>query len=62
MNTLGDDLLKGAKGAAAFTGLPVSQIYRLTEEGRIPCIRMGFTLYYRKSELDAAFRSAASNG
>jgi excisionase family DNA binding protein len=59
---LSDDLVKGAKGAADYVGLSQRQIYRMTEQGMLPVIRKGKNLFYRRSELDAAFRSGAANG
>ncbi|MAM39545.1 MAG: helix-turn-helix domain-containing protein [Erythrobacter sp.] len=61
---LGDELIKGAKGLAKYTGnvLTPRQAYRLAEEGKIPVIKVGRSLYFRKSEVDAAFRSDAANG
>jgi len=53
------DLISGADGAAAYTGLSRRKIYRLAEEGHIPTIRKGRRLYFRKSELDRAFRTGA---
>lgn len=54
-----DDLIAGAADAASYTGLSRRVIYRLTEQGRLPAIRMGRRLYYRKSELDRAFKAAS---
>ncbi len=52
------DLIKGAKAAADFCGLPPRTIYHMVENGNLPVIRKGKrTLFFRKSELDAAFRS-----
>lgn len=53
---LSGDLIRGAKGAAEYTGLPVKMIYRLAEGGKLPVVRMGpKLLLFRKSELDKAF-------
>ncbi|BAI95823.1 hypothetical protein Sj15T_01620 [Sphingobium sp. TA15] len=59
-----EDLVKGAKGAAAYLGPAVTEraVYRLVETQRLPVIRMGKTMFFRKSELDAAFRSETANG
>jgi excisionase family DNA binding protein len=59
---LSKDLVSGAKGAAEYTGLPQRMIYHLVEKQHVPVIRMGKRMFFRKSDLDAAFRSAASNG
>lgn len=59
---LNQDLVAGAKGAAAYTGLSERVIYHMAEDGRLPVIRKGKRLYFRKSELEAAFRSDAANG
>jgi excisionase family DNA binding protein len=57
MQMLSDDLIKGAKGAASYTGLTERSIYHMTEQGLLPVIRKGRSLFYRKSDLDAAFKS-----
>ena len=59
MQMLSDDLIKGARAAAAYTGLTERSIYHMTERGLLPVIRKGRTLFYRKSDLDAAFSAAA---
>lgn len=53
------DLIEGAAAAAAFTGLSRRKIYRLVELGHLPTVRKGRRLYFRKSELDRAFRALA---
>jgi excisionase family DNA binding protein len=58
---LRDDLVAGAKGAAQHTGLSERVIYGLVESGRLPTIRMGARLYFRKSALDAAFGSSSAS-
>lgn len=55
-----DDLIAGATAAAEYLGLKPRVIYDLTAHGRLPVIRMGKRLYYRRSELEAAFRSDAA--
>lgn len=57
---LADDLLNGAAEAAAHVGLPRHTIYNMTEKGLLPVIRRGRRLFYRKSELENAFRSEAA--
>ncbi|WP_221795695.1 helix-turn-helix domain-containing protein [Aquisediminimonas sediminicola] len=54
---LQQDLIAGAKMAAEYTGLTERQIYHMAEDGRLPVIRKGKRLFFRKSELEAAFRS-----
>ena len=54
------DLIEGASNAAAFTGLSRRKIYRLVEQGHVPVIRKGRRLYFRRNELDSAFRTAGS--
>lgn len=54
---LSQDLLKGAKAASEFVGVTPRAIYHMTEAGHLPVIRKGKKLFYRKSELEAAFRS-----
>lgn len=56
---LSDDLIKGTPAAAAYCGLDPRTIYHLVEIGELPAIKKGKVLFFRKSELDAAFRSAA---
>ncbi|MFC4594276.1 helix-turn-helix domain-containing protein [Sphingobium tyrosinilyticum] len=59
---LKNDLVSGAKGASEYTGLPIRTIYHLSERGLLPVIKKGKSLYFLKSDLDAAFRSGAGNG
>ena len=56
---LSHDLIDGAANAASYTGLTRRTIYHLVEAGELPVIRKGRKLFFRKSELEAAFRSAA---
>ncbi|MCZ8320840.1 MAG: helix-turn-helix domain-containing protein [Novosphingobium sp.] len=56
---LNADLIHGAAAAATYCGLPRRVIYHLVENGELPVIRKGRKLFFRKSELEAAFRSAA---
>lgn len=55
------DLIAGADDAARFTGLTRRQIYRLTEQGLLPVTRKGRRLFFRKSELEAAFSASAKS-
>ena len=57
---LNHDLIRGAKAAASYCGLPRRAIYHLVESGELPVIRKGRRLFFRKSELEAAFRSEAA--
>lgn len=57
---LNADLLSGAKAAAAYIGETPRAVYHMAERGLLPVIRKGRKLYFRKSELEAAFRSAAA--
>ncbi|WP_028056288.1 helix-turn-helix domain-containing protein [Sphingobium bisphenolivorans] len=61
---LSQDLLSGARAASEFTGGIISErnIYAMVERGQLPVIRKGKRLYFRKSELEAAFRSDAAHG
>ena len=54
---LRDDLLIGAKAAADYIGTSPRIVYHMTETGSLPVTRHGKRLFYRKSELEAAFRS-----
>ena len=56
---LNQDLLVGAAAAAAYIGEKPRSIYHMVEQGHLPAIRKGRKLYFRKSELEAAFRSVA---
>lgn len=56
---LADDLLSGAGAAAAYIGVTPRAVYHMVEAGELPVIRKGRRLYFRKSELEAAFRAAA---
>lgn len=55
---LSEDLIVGAIAAAKYAGLKARVIYHLVEKGHLPVIRKGKRLYFRKSDLEAAFRSA----
>lgn len=57
---LANDLLAGADKAADYAGLSPRAIYHLVETGQLPVIRKGRRLYFRKSELEQAFSSAAA--
>jgi len=57
---LSSDLLSGAKAAAEYIGETPRAVYHMTEQGLLPVIRKGRKLYFRKSELEAAFRSEAA--
>lgn len=54
------DIVQGAAGAAAYLGVKPRTIYHLAEKGLVPVIRKGKLMFFRKSELDAAFRSEAA--
>lgn len=60
MNILADDLLTGAAAAASFIGVGQRAIYHMVEAGQLPVIRKGRRLYFRKTELEAAFSSTAA--
>ena len=55
------DLVTGAKGAADYLGISANSVYHLTSQGELPVIRKGRRLYYRKSDLEAAFQSSTEN-
>jgi excisionase family DNA binding protein len=57
---LSNDLLSGAKAAAEYIGETPRAVYNMADKGLLPVIRKGRKLYFRKSELDAAFRSEAA--
>nr|WP_221773706.1 helix-turn-helix domain-containing protein [Novosphingobium piscinae] len=49
--------MRGAKAAACYLGVSPRTVYHLVEHRHLPCIRKGGALYFRKTELEAAFRS-----
>lgn len=55
---LHDDLIAGAAAAARYCGISRRTIYALVESGEVPAIRKGGRLFFRKSEIEAAFRSS----
>lgn len=57
---LSDDLLPGAIAAANFIGVTPRAVYHLVEAGHLPAIKKGRKLFFRKSELEKAFSSAAA--
>lgn len=57
---LSNDLLDGARAAAEYVGVKTRTIYNLTERGLLPHVKIGGRLFYRKSELEARFRSEAA--
>lgn len=60
MQPLSEDLLEGAGAAAEFLGIKRRTVYRMTEAGELPVIRKGGKMFFRKSELDKAFRTEPS--
>lgn len=54
---LNADLLQGAKAAASYIGVNTRAVYHMVENEQLPVIRRGRRLFFRKSELEAAFRS-----
>jgi excisionase family DNA binding protein len=59
LQPLAEDLLDGAAAAADFLGVSRRRIYRMTEKGVLPAIKKGGRIFYRKSEIERAFQSAA---
>ncbi|PZU17133.1 helix-turn-helix domain-containing protein [Qipengyuania flava] len=57
---LNGDLINGAAEAAKFIGITPRTVYHMVDRGELPVIRKGKRLYFRKSELEAAFRSEAA--
>ena len=57
-----NDLIRGAKGVEADSGgrIRARQVYHMVENGQLPVIRKGRSMYFRRSELEAAFRSDAA--
>ena len=54
---LNSDLINGAVEAARFIGITPRTVYHMCEAGTLPHIKKGKRLYFRRSELEAAFRS-----
>lgn len=56
------DLIKGAKAVEVETGgrIKARQVYHMVENGRLPVIRKGRAMYFRRAELEEAFRSDPS--
>lgn len=54
---LSDDLITSVKDASAYIRSTPRQVYHMVEKGYLPGIRKGRKMYFRKSELEAAFRS-----
>jgi hypothetical protein len=59
MDNLKDDLLSGVAEIAAYVGENEQVTGRLIRNGHLPSFKRGAKIYARKSEIDAAFRSAA---
>lgn len=56
---LAADLLRGASAAAAYVGVDPRVIYHMSSAGTLPAIRKGRALFFRKSDLEAAFQVGA---
>ncbi len=56
---LKDDLLSGIKQIAEYVGEAEMAAYFMVRKGDIPAFQRGRKWYARRSEIDAAFRSAA---
>ncbi|USA39640.1 helix-turn-helix domain-containing protein [Pelagerythrobacter marinus] len=59
MQPLAEDLLDGAAAAATYLGLKPRTVYALVSAGELPAVKKGRKLFFRKSELDRAFQTAA---
>lgn len=57
---LKDDIIVGAKAAAAHCGLSPRFIYGMVERGDLPVIRSGKRLLFRKSEIERALSNEAA--
>ena len=51
------DLIAGAVEAADYIGVSPRTVYHMCENGTLPHVKRGKRLFFRKSELEAAFRS-----
>lgn len=56
---LADDVLDGVREIAEFIGKSERATFHLVHAGQLPVFRLGKKIHARKSELEAAFRSAA---
>ena len=54
-----EDLIVGAEAAARHLGLTPRAVWHMIYTDKLPFVRKGRRLYFRKSELDRAFTSAA---
>lgn len=59
MDALRDDLLAGVKSIAEYIGQDKQATQRLIAKGEIPAFKKGGKIFARKSQIEAAFRSAA---
>lgn len=59
---LAEDILAGVPAIARHIGKTERAAYHLIYKHQIPTFRLGGRIHARKSELDAAFRSATANG
>ncbi|KAA0576817.1 helix-turn-helix domain-containing protein [Azospirillum sp. Sh1] len=48
---LADDILKGVKDIAKFTGLTERSVYHIAAAGRLPVFKLGATICARKSTI-----------
>lgn len=55
---LNNDLIVGAADAAKFMGVTPRAVFHMCENGNLPHVKRGRRLFFRKSELDAYFRSS----
>ena len=57
-----EDLIRGAKGVEHDSQgrIKARQVYHMVENGQLPVIRKGRSMFFRRSELEAAFRSDAA--
>ncbi len=58
-----NDLIKGAKGVESESNgrIKTRQVYHMVEQGLLPVIRKGRSMYFRRSELEASFRSYSAD-
>ena len=53
------DIIRGTKAAAEYLGFTERQLWHMVYEGRVPHVRKGRRLFFRKSELDRSFAAEA---
>lgn len=56
---LDGDIIRGTKAAAQYLGFTERQLWHMVYEGRVPHVRKGRRLFFRKTELERSFSGEA---